>query len=162
MIPSHQKLVCQHFVAVFQITPVLPPEADKNWCGRTDIGPSPPCRTGNFGAYLELLGLQKSFTYQNLQNFVKKIAGLFSKRSLKNFHRYFFKYKMDVPIEVWHVIFSFQNYLIHVVILPHIALFKRWNYKISWGRSPRPPMVQFIHPFFSKSYHMQVVLVSYA
>ena len=30
--------------------PVLPPEADKNLCGRTDIGPSPPCRTGNFGA----------------------------------------------------------------------------------------------------------------
>ena len=32
--------------AVFQIMPVLPPEADKNLCGRTDIGPSPPCRTG--------------------------------------------------------------------------------------------------------------------
>ncbi len=85
---------------MFQIMPVLRPEADKNLCGRTDIGPSPPCRTGNFGASLELLGPQKSFTYQNLQNFVKKIAGLFSKQHLKNFHRYFFKCKMDVPIEV--------------------------------------------------------------
>ncbi len=75
--------------AVFQIKPVLPPKADKNFCGRTDIGPSPPCRMGNFGASLELLGPQKSFTYQNLQNFVREIAGLFSKRSLQNFIRCF-------------------------------------------------------------------------
>ncbi len=36
--------------AVFKIMPVLPPEADKNLCGRTEVGPSPSCRTGNFQA----------------------------------------------------------------------------------------------------------------
>ncbi len=34
--------------AVFQIMPILPPEANKNVCGQTDMGSSPPCRTGLF------------------------------------------------------------------------------------------------------------------
>ncbi len=37
----------------------------------------------NYEASPEPLGLQKSFTYQNLQDFVEKIAGLFSKQFLQ-------------------------------------------------------------------------------
>ncbi len=52
---TQQSAITRHMVthtgeSVFEIMPVLPPEADKNLCGRTEVGPSPPCRTGNFQA----------------------------------------------------------------------------------------------------------------
>ncbi len=85
-------------VSVFQIMPVLPTEADIDLCRWTDIACPAGRVTLGLGSKLtslELLGPQKSFIYQNLQNFVKKIAGLFSKRSLQNFLRYFKK-------RLWH------------------------------------------------------------
>ncbi len=136
---------------VFQILPVLPPEADKNLCGRTNIGPSPPCRTGNFGARqqthfsgttwpTEIVHLSKSAEFCKELSWTVQNS---SKLSLQNLLRYLKNYKMDVP-KVGHVMFSFQNCHTHVVILPQNALFKGWNYRISWGRTPRPPGTNYL------------------
>ncbi len=80
-------------LTVFQIMPILPPEADKNLCGWTDIGPSPPCRTGNFGARqqthisgtiwpTEIVHLSK------FAEFHKELCWTVFKRSLQNFLRH--------------------------------------------------------------------------
>ncbi len=50
--------------SVFEIMTALPPEADKNLCGRTEVGPSPPCRTGNFQAIKLLRGQHRHVIYR--------------------------------------------------------------------------------------------------
>ncbi len=54
---SYLKMSSVVHCAVFEIMTALPPKADKNLYGQTEVGPSPPCQTGNFQA-IKLLGGQ--------------------------------------------------------------------------------------------------------